>query len=106
MALIFLANVLSRFVISKIVLFEVIIIDNGSDDGSLEFIRENYPEFTLIENRDNLGFSVAVNQGIKAPADTDYVLLLNNDVVLEPDCIFNLLKCISNDIKFLQLLLR
>jgi GT2 family glycosyltransferase len=76
--------------------FKVIIIDNGSDDGSLKFIRENYPEFTLIENRDNLGFSVAVNQGIKA-ATTKYVFLLNNDVVLEPDCISNLLKCIMND---------
>ena len=76
--------------------FEVIIIDNGSNDGSLEFIKENYPEFTLIENQDNYGFSVAVNQGIKS-ATTDYVLLLNNDVVLETECISNLLNCIKTD---------
>ena len=76
--------------------FNVIIIDNGSDDGSLEFIKDNYPEFTLIENKDNLGFSAAVNQGIKA-ATTDYILLLNNDVVLELDCISQLLNCIETN---------
>ena len=46
-------------------ILEVIIIDNGSDDGSVEFIKENYPEYILIENKENLGFSRAVNQGIK-----------------------------------------
>jgi GT2 family glycosyltransferase len=76
--------------------FDVIIIDNGSDDGSVKFIKENFPEFSLIENRDNLGFSVAVNQWIRA-VKTEYVFLLNNDTVLEPDCISKLLNCISKD---------
>ena len=71
--------------------FEVIIVDNGSNDGSVDFIRENYPEYNLIENQENLGFSKAVNQGLKLVA-TDYVFILNNDVVLERDCINNLLK--------------
>lgn len=75
---------------------EVIIVDNGSRDGSVEFVKENYPEFTVIENQNNLGFSKAVNQGIKA-SKTDYVFLLNNDVELEAGCMDNLVKCIQED---------
>lgn len=75
---------------------EVIIVDNGSQDGSAEYIKENHPEFTLIENQENLGFSKAVNQGIKA-SKTDYVFLLNNDVELEENCLSNLMKCIQKD---------
>lgn len=76
--------------------FDVTIVDNGSGDGSVEYIKENHPEFTLIENQDNLGFSKAVNQGIKA-SKTDYVFLLNNDVELEAGCISNLMNCIMDD---------
>jgi GT2 family glycosyltransferase len=77
-------------------ILEVVIIDNGSDDGSVEFIKENYPEYILIENRENLGFSKAVNQGIKR-SNAEYCFLLNNDVELESDCTTNLLKCIEKD---------
>jgi GT2 family glycosyltransferase len=77
-------------------ILEVIIIDNGSDDGSVEFIKENYPEYILIENKENLGFSGAVNQGIKI-STAEYCFLLNNDVELESDCTYNLLKCIEKD---------
>lgn len=76
--------------------FDVVIIDNASHDGSAAYIKENYPEFTLIENQENLGFAAAVNQGIKA-SNTEYVFLLNNDVQLEKGAISNLLKCIKND---------
>jgi GT2 family glycosyltransferase len=79
--------------------FEVIIIDNGSDDGSCNYIADNYPQFKLIRNKNNLGFSKAVNQGIKS-SKTDYIFLLNNDVVLEQDCISNLLKCIKSNSKY------
>jgi len=75
---------------------EVIIVDNGSDDGSVEFIKENYPEYMLIENKENLGFSRAVNQGIKT-SSAEYCFLLNNDVELESNCTHNLLKCIEKD---------
>ncbi len=76
--------------------FKVIIIDNASEDGSSHYIKENYPDYTIVQNHENLGFATAVNQGIKA-SDTDYVFLLNNDVELEKNCIFNLLKCIDKD---------
>ena len=76
--------------------YEVIIIDNGSTDGSAEFLNENYPEFALIQNKDNLGFAAAVNQGIKT-SNAEYVFLLNNDTELEDYCLLNLLKCIEDD---------
>jgi GT2 family glycosyltransferase len=75
---------------------EVIVIDNASQDESAAYIRENYPEFTLIENQENLGFAAAVNQGIK-DSDSEYIFLLNNDVQLEIDAISNLLRCIEQD---------
>lgn len=76
--------------------FEVIIIENGSDDGSADYIKENYPKFTLIENQENLGFSKAVNQGIQT-SSSEYILLINNDVELEYGCIHNLLDYIEKD---------
>ena len=76
--------------------YEIIIIDNGSSDGSVQYIHENYPELTLILNKENLGFAAAVNQGIKK-SSSEYVFLLNNDVELEVDSISNLLKCIEKD---------
>lgn len=74
----------------------VVVVDNGSDDGSTEYVKENYPQHTLITNQENLGFSKAVNQGIKI-SKSKYVLLLNNDTELEPHCISNLLECMSGD---------
>jgi GT2 family glycosyltransferase len=79
--------------------FDVVIIDNASNDGSVDYVVNNYPEFTLIRNEKNFGFAVAVNQGIKA-SNTDYIFLLNNDVVLEINCISNLLECIKKDVNF------
>ena len=76
--------------------YELIIVDNGSSDGSVEYINEYYPDLTLIENKENSGFAAAVNQGIKI-SSSDYVFLLNNDVELESDCVSNLLKCIEKD---------
>ncbi|GAB4318104.1 MAG: hypothetical protein Kow0019_19520 [Methanobacteriaceae archaeon] len=77
---------------------EIIVIDNGSVDGSVEFIKKNYPHFILIENRKNLGFASAVNQGINV-SNGDYLFILNNDVEVEKDCIENLLNCIKKDEK-------
>ncbi|KAF5083930.1 Glycosyl transferase family 2 [anaerobic digester metagenome] len=75
---------------------EVIVIDNASEDGSADYIKDKYPNFTLIKNHENLGFAAAVNQGIQA-SKTDYVFLLNNDTELEENCISKLVKCIESD---------
>lgn len=76
--------------------FQVILVDNGSTDGSRSFIAARYPEITLIKFTQNLGFAAAVNAGIRA-SHTPYVMFLNNDTVLAPDCIAHLLDTIQKN---------
>jgi len=61
--------------------FEVIVADNGSTDGSVEFIRKNYPQAQVIENGKNLRFAKANNVGIRASQGA-YVLILNPDTII------------------------
>jgi len=61
--------------------FEVIVSDNGSTDGSVEFIRENYPQARVIENGRNLRFAKANNVGIGASCG-EYILILNPDTII------------------------
>ena len=56
----------------------VIVVDNGSTDGSVSWIQEHFPQVKLICFSENKGFCTAVNTGIEAAA-TPYVFLLNND---------------------------
>lgn len=63
---------------------EVFVVDNNSVDGSVEMVREKFPEVILLANTDNRGFSKANNQAI-LQAKGDYVLLLNPDTVVEDD---------------------
>jgi len=60
---------------------EVIVIDNASTDGSVEMVKKDFPQVTLIENSQNRGFAAANNQGI-AISKGRYVLLLNSDTVV------------------------
>jgi len=69
--------------------FEVIFIDNGSKDGSVEFVRTNFPDAVVIENKENLGFAAANNQGIKV-ARGKYIATLNNDTEVDRDWLKNL----------------
>lgn len=63
---------------------EVIVVDNNSIDGSNAMVKKKFPEVRLYENKQNLGFSKANNQGIKKSSG-EYVLLLNPDTVVEDD---------------------
>ena len=60
---------------------EVIVIDNASSDGSAEMVKKDFPQITLIENSENLGFAAANNQGIEISKGR-YVLLLNPDTLI------------------------
>jgi GT2 family glycosyltransferase len=64
--------------------FRVTIIDNGSTDGSLEFLAAHCPHVEIIRNNRNKGFVLAYNAAI-ASVGTEYFALLNNDVSVEPD---------------------
>ena len=61
--------------------FEVIVSDNGSSDGSIEFIREHYPQVKVIENKRNLRFAKANNVGIRESRG-EYILILNPDTII------------------------
>ncbi len=63
---------------------QIIVIDNASSDGTVEYIKTNYPEIILIESKDNLGFAKANNIGLRYALDHggDYVFLLNQDAWL------------------------
>ena len=63
---------------------EVILSDNGSSDGSLEWIREHHPDIRIHENGANLGFAEANNRAFPLTRG-DYVLLLNPDTIVEAD---------------------
>jgi GT2 family glycosyltransferase len=71
--------------------FEVIVSDNGSSDGSPEFIRNNYPQVQVIENNRNLRFAKANNVGIRA-CRGDYVLILNPDTIIHEGTLDTLLR--------------
>jgi GT2 family glycosyltransferase len=63
--------------------FEVIVSDNGSSDGSVDFIRRRYPEVRVIENGRNLRFAKGNNVGIRESRG-DYILILNPDTIITP----------------------
>ncbi|MGL5260226.1 MAG: glycosyltransferase family 2 protein [Lachnospiraceae bacterium] len=76
--------------------FHIIMIDNGSIDGSLELVKSKFLDIEYIEFKENTGFCVAVNAGILA-AKTKYVILLNNDTIVEPSFIEELERVAEKD---------
>jgi len=64
--------------------FSILIIDNGSSDETVAIIKEQYPQLKVIQHKENLGFAKAHNQAIHW-SKSDYVMLLNQDVVLHED---------------------
>ncbi len=69
--------------------FEVILVDNGSTDNSVEFVAANFPKTIIVKNNENTGFAVANNQGIKI-AKGKYIATLNNDTELDKHWLKNL----------------
>ena len=73
---------------------QTIVIDNASNDGTVEYIRECFPEIHVIESKVNLGFGRANNIGMRYALDNgaDYVFLLNQDAWIEPNTIGELVR--------------
>ena len=76
-------------------LYELIVVDNGSTDGTVEYLRA-CDDVTLIENADNRGFPAAVNQGILA-SKGEFILLLNNDTVVTTGWLRRMLETMRTD---------
>jgi GT2 family glycosyltransferase len=71
-------------------------VDNGSTDGSVEFVKSNFPLVKIVENRVNLGFAAGNNVGIRYSSG-DYVILLNTDTRVSPNFIEELVNCARMD---------
>lgn len=78
---------------------DVIVIDNGSTDGSIEIIKNDYPNVRLIINSENKGFGAANNQGLSIALNerADYAFLLNQDAWIEPNTIEKLIEVSQNN---------
>jgi GT2 family glycosyltransferase len=64
--------------------FDVTVVDNGSNDDSVAFLRQRWPEARVVALAENMGFPAAINRGVEASGGR-FVALLNNDVELSPD---------------------
>jgi len=79
--------------------FETLLIDNGSQDGSVKFVREQFPWVGVLALDANLGFCMAYNIALRdaVARGVDYVLILNNDTVLAPDCLQEMISAMEAD---------
>ena len=75
---------------------EVIVVDNGSADGSHMIVKKYEPRVKLIRSLRNIGYSAGNNLGIQI-AKGKYIFLVNNDAIIHPDCIYELVKVASSD---------
>lgn len=77
----------------------VLIVDNGSTDGSRERLEERFPEFSLVSTGENLGYAGGNNVGIRYWLDRgkDYIALVNNDVVVRSDFVAPLVAALRTD---------
>ena len=76
--------------------FEVLVVDNGSSDGSIAMVENNFPGVKLIGNKQNLGFAKANNQAIKKAAGK-YILLLNSDTKITEQSLVKMVEYLDNN---------
>jgi GT2 family glycosyltransferase len=74
--------------------FEVVVIDDGSSDDTLEYLRQHWPQVRVEANGENLGVAVSLNRAVQA-AHGEYVALLNNDLELEPNWMSALVRALD-----------
>ena len=81
---------------SQTIPHRVIVVDDGSRDDSVDRIKSDWPDVALVELGTNRGYTFAVNRGVQAGSG-DYIVLLNNDVRLHPDCLEHLIAPFGED---------
>jgi GT2 family glycosyltransferase len=74
---------------------ELMLVDNASTDGSVAFVQSHYPQVNIVQNETNLGFAPANNRGARE-ARGQYVVFLNNDMVVEPEFLRGLIEAIAS----------
>ena len=81
--------------------FEILVIDNDSHDGSVDYIKNSWPQIKLVETGHNLGFAAGNNVGFKYAIDHNfgYVYLLNQDTVVDPDFLVEAVKVAESNEK-------
>lgn len=77
---------------------EVIMVDNGSNDRSVEFVKTRYPFVKIVQNEKNVGFAEGNNVGVRV-AKGEYVAFLNNDTRVDPEWISELVRTIEKDVR-------
>ena len=79
--------------------FRIVIVDNGSTDGSEEFFRRELADVEIVQTGANLGFAGGNNVGIRMALEwaADYIWLLNNDTTVAPDALEELARCLENN---------
>jgi GT2 family glycosyltransferase len=95
-----LPDALSSYLANGYPNFEVVVIDNGSVDGTLEFVSRNYPQAKVVRTEKNLGYSGGLNLGLShafRERGADYALVTNNDVRVDHQVISELVKVAERD---------
>ena len=82
----FLKSCLGSLAAQTLTDLDVILVDNNSTDGTCAYARESFPRIITVENSENLGYAAAANQGIRL-AKSEFVMVLNPDIILESDYI-------------------
>ena len=94
----FLRDCLSTLMNQTYARYEIIFVDNGSTDGSVEYVQQNFPTVRIIKNKENLGFSAGNNIGFKNSTGK-YLIALNNDTKIQSNFIEQLVKIAEGDEK-------
>lgn len=81
--------------------YEIVVVDNGSTDGTAEAIREQFPQVHVVRNKENLGCAEGVNGEIRyaLAAGADYLFIIANDAVVEPSTLTELVRVAGKDPK-------
>ncbi|HXV27359.1 MAG TPA: glycosyltransferase [bacterium] len=79
--------------------FEIVVVDNGSTDGTFEAVRQKYPQVRIVRHSENLGCAEGVNGEIRAAlqAEADYLFIIANDAIVEPSTLSELVNVAERD---------